>query len=52
MPNNNLLKASESTTNTAKIHGPHHTNDSRKNAVTIKVSMVKFLTGNQVSKKN
>lgn len=52
MPNNNFLTTSESTTNTVKIHVQHHTNDSRKNALTIRVSMVKFLADNQVSKKN
>lgn len=52
MPNNNFLTTSESTTNTVKIHVKHHTNDSRKNALTIRVSMVKFLADNQVSKKN
>lgn len=52
MPNNNFLTTSESTTNTVKIHVQHHTNDSRKNAFTIRVSMVNFLAGNQVSKKN
>ena len=52
MPNNNFLTTSESTTNTVKIHVKHHTNDSRKNAFTIRVSMVKFLADNQVSKKN
>ena len=52
MPNNNFLTTSESTTNTVKIHVQHHTNDSRKNAFTIKVFMVKFLAGNQISKKN
>ena len=52
MPNNNFLTTSESATNTVKIHVQHHTNDSRKNAFTIRVSMVNFLAGNQVSKKN
>ena len=52
MPNNNFLTTSESTTNTVKIHVQHHSNDSRKNAFTIKVFMVKFLAGNQISKKN
>ena len=52
MPNNNFLTTSESTTNAVKIHVQNHTNDSWKNGFTIRVSMVKFLAGNQVSKKN
>ena len=52
MPNNNFLTTSESTTNAVKIHVQNHTNDSWKNGFAIRVSMVKFLAGNQVSKKN